>query len=543
MLARRKIAMVAKTKLNRDDPGWRDVLFSQYPELECPSAEEEDGGDVVAVEMKRRSTLPSGGIPKKMKTEPSAALGRNPDDDQPTGVYSGVHEPVAEMSQGTAGAQHNDSPDSDDCILVDVVQPTPQIQLQPVPDGDRMVVMESMVKEMNHELQTLRQANQLREQQEEIQEDEEVKTRLSSLEKRAIYLNMLREVTPNLNFPDLPVDDPDKDRHFGGFVARPDKCVMPFCDELLKQVSIKSRPSLSAATKREPFRLIDKFYKTVATVEQALLKPRIVPAALLHEVPAESVSSDGASGAEARLKSEKANGQKEADALRDCKQASSLMRVVNSQELGLQALAELSRKLNSSLESLSAAQNVPLHFTQKFSAMSVCMENMAKTLDDMKLGNLSLAKACIHQYVESIKDRRDAWVSSSRLPKGLQKEITKAPLDILQPGADEPLMLIDSRSVQLIEDYNTKKDKDAVRLAVAGKTQQPRPGGNKRKRKRPGNNQRPMDWNDMSQAAKAAGWSSSQKQHTSRGGRGGRGGRGRGRGQPFSASTASESSK
>jgi hypothetical protein len=541
---RRRVAMVSKAGVDRQNPEWRDQFFDLFPELECPTDEEESSGEMVAVSLKRKS-LSQPGAAKKAKAESSATVSVNPNKDADGDLSQGLGVVGPDHTAPLPSAEQAD----DECQIVGVVPaesvvPETPILAVPVEGQDRMKVMEDMLRTLKTDLHTLTQANLLRDQQEDYQEDEEVKTRLSSLEKRSAYLNMLKEISPELVFPEHPLDT-DREKHFGDFVSKGDKCLMPFCDELLNQIAIKSRPS-AHSTKREPFRWIDRFYKTMPNVEQALFKPRVVPAALISEVNKDQLANDGASGNEARLKPDKACGQREVDALRDTKQASSLIRIVNNQELGLRALGKLSTTVNDALQCLTAVKDLPAQFSTKFEAMQHAMTNVASTLEDMRLGNFSMAKALIHKYVEAIKERRQAWITSSSLPKGLQGELNKAPLDILQAGADEPLLLLDGKSVQILDDNAARRDKVAVRLAVAGRSNPPQ-GASARGRKkrwggRPGN-QKPVNWNDLTPAAQTAGWSTSQQNNSKRGGHGGKPGRGRGRGQPFSGANASKSSK
>jgi hypothetical protein len=419
----------------------------------------------------------------------------------------------------------------------------------PQDPSERVKVLEKMVRTLVQEVDSLNKVNTLREQQEALDEDEEVGGKLSSAEKRAAYLELLRILTPNLTFPELRQVEVVEGgvQHFQAFVPKEDKCVMPFCDELLSHLEVLCKPTTSGKPRKDPMTLIDKFYVTMANVEKSVLSPRVVPSLLIPEVDKTKLQNSGASGSDIRLSQNSTAGQKEVDALKELKQASTLMRVANNQELGLQALNVVAKQVNDNLDLLTAAEGVPPQFLESYQAMQASMLSFLTVHQDLCQGNTNLAKLVLYQYVQAVKDRRHAWLTSSKLPTGLRNELLKLPIDILQPGADEPLALLNAKSVTLLKDYVDAKQQASITKALEDKPpSRPNQGGqgkNKRKRKP----QRRLNWNDFSPAAQAAGWAGNpvNQQQPRPGNRAGRGGKqgGRGRGQPFSAATASAASK
>ena len=88
--------------------------------------------------------------------------------------------------------------------------------------------------------------------------------------------------------------------HFGGFIPKQNKTVMPFCP-LLTQV----------VTKKDAFKLVDRYYKTMEPTEFTLLKPRQISMQLLGEVHPLKLQNPCASGLEVYLKTHTPTDQKE----------------------------------------------------------------------------------------------------------------------------------------------------------------------------------------------------------------------------------------
>ena len=76
-----------------------------------------------------------------------------------------------------------------------------------------------------------------------------------------------------------------------------------------------------------------------------MLQPLVVPRKLLSEVPESHLSNPGASGSEAVLKPSSAEGQKDKAAMASYNQSTSYLRLVNSQELAVNALKSLVSKI------------------------------------------------------------------------------------------------------------------------------------------------------------------------------------------------------
>jgi hypothetical protein len=396
----RKKAMQVKRKLDKAQLGWRESFFEDFPDLLAPSDEEDgDGGVVVSVGMKRKqlSLL----VPSKRTKTVSAAVGINPDKDGET------------FADGVGIGGKDKGPDVDEVTFLQEV---------PAPVDGRVKSMESMLIQMKKQIADLKSANAIREQQELADDEEEVRTRFSHVEKRTQFFEVLKECHPSLSFP-VPVEVDEDQEYFSSFRAKLERCQMPFCPPLLEHLSLVSKPSVQG-TRKEPFKLIDRFYKAVSDVEQSILKPRFVPAPLLAEVDNKFKQNVGASGEEARLKRESANGQKELASLRDLKQASSALRLVNNQELGVQTVSKLATLLSADVQGLLAIEGKPAGYDEMFQLMNIRVNSILTCVRDLKASNTYMAKGVIHQYVDAVKERRSAWIASSKLPPALQAELS-----------------------------------------------------------------------------------------------------------------------
>jgi hypothetical protein len=505
--------MKMKPKMDRSNPEWRDVFYEQFSDLQAPS-DEEMSGEIVAVKRKKTSHRPT------KKSRPSAALGADPNA-APAGDADGE-----KVDDG-----HSNSNAEEEVQFLQEVAPV---------DG-KVRDLEAQLRSVNQKLEQLTRATAAREQMDLDDEDVEVKAKLSSLEQRGLYFNILREVHSNLEFPQVQLDgDTDQPEYFSAFKKKDSPFQMPFCQPLLDQLQVMSKPPVRG-TRKEPFRLIDRFYQAVHDVENSILKPRFVPSSLLDEVEVKSKSNPGASGEEARLNKDTASGQKELAALRDLKQASSTMRLVNNQEIGLQSISVLSDLLNGDIQGLLAIPHHPPQYDEIFNLMSVRMSSILTVLGDLKLGNTNMARGVLYQYTEAVKDRRQAWVASSKLPQALQSEIIKGPLDVFQPGSDEPLCLLAPKQVQLVQQHIKGRNDNVFRDAVA--KFKPTTANPFAKRQNRNQRRKPKQFtSEVSPAAAAAGWGT-RGGHNNTQSRGGRKPAGRGRGQPFSASSASNTSK
>jgi hypothetical protein len=517
VLSLRRRAMMVKTQINRTVDGWRELFYEKYPELECGS--DDEGSNLVTIQYKRGVT-DAGGEPSSKRLK-SATVSVNPDK-QPNGDEEQVQQPTDSVS----------FQQEEDLVIVGTVPPPGA--------PDRMSYLEGVIKQMSSKLQTLTRAQELRDQQDLLDEDEEVSKKLSALEKRTAYVEVVKAVTPGLDFPEMPPEG-DQQAHFKSFAPRAEAGAVPFVKPLLQYIETISKPP-AQGQRREPLKCIDKYYKAVKDVEQCLLKPRFIPASLLNEVPDKLRFKPGSSGAEARLKKDTPNGQEELAALKDFKTSTAMLRLVNTQELSLYAMNVYSDRVKDGLDSLASGANVPAIFKEELQTVQKDMTDILTILEDMGKVNTFMARGVVHQYTDALRSRRHAWVTSSTLPPGTQEELMKAPLDIMKPGAAEPLCILAPNSVKHIKEHVQSREAADMR-AIARKavaSTQPRGRGNGKK----GNNnnrRKQLDWNAVSPAAQAAGWQTTQGVGRGKP-RGGRAGRGRGQ-QPFSSSSASATSK
>jgi hypothetical protein len=369
---------------------------------------------------------------------------------------------------------------------------------------------------------------------------EEVAQKLSKRENRVLWLESVREIHPDLPHPQPPVEK--SSRHFQDFVPKTNKTIMAFCPMLAEELSKASQARKPNEKKKDPFRTVERFYKTLEPVESTILQSRMVPTELLNEVHPSNLQNPGASGAEARLKADSAHGQKEAAALKEHKRAAAFLRLINSQEIATQAIGSMNESMVASLNALLQRDDVSAEVRHSLEAMQGNAQTTMSGIADLQMGSTHLARCAITQYIDAVRDRQVAWIKLSSLPVTLQAELQRSELSQPQGTSTEPLSLLGPQAEKMVKDHVSQRKDDMFRGWYNTRGRGTSGAARRRQTKKKAQKQQSQE---VSFAGQAAGWSTQPIQAQR-----GRGGRGRGRGrrqrrgghsQPFSKSEASTS--
>ena len=222
-----------------------------------------------------------------------------------------------------------------------------------------------------------------------------------------------------------------------------------FCTELAKTAKF-------AHYKQDPFKKVAKFFKTADPFESAALQPRVVPRKLLQEVPSEKVKNPGASGVESRLKEATPEGKKEQASLSSHKQACTWLRLVNSQELVVNALQTLHQKMETQLNVLCMDKQSP-QVAHSASVLFGALDSAQLAVLDLQNTNLHMSRCATHQYSVASRSRQEAWLEASSLPGALKTELKKSDLDVCKATSSGPLNLIGSDALKILSEYSEEK--------------------------------------------------------------------------------------
>ena len=540
---------------------WQDYFFSVFKSLDAPSDSEsdteqgehqmptmEEGQELVktpefqAVLEKFRAeksstSLSLHGFSSSLKgTAPKRAWTEEQDHSTP------------KKKARTDEGPHLD-PDSDIEILhVEVPEALSPIRDPPrrrVPqpkskEASRLDKLESLILDLTREVRQMKDQpqGQPRDQpesntsQDDSQALGQAAARFSVKEKRQLWLESLRETNPELAHPSSGQSQGPPSSHFGVFLPATTQPVMPFCPLLRQEIEKLSQVQKPGVTQKDHFAKVDKYYPTMEPMESTVLQPRSIPSQLLDEVPVAKLQNPGATGATARLASSSGAGQKEEAALKVLKQSSTFLRLVNSQELAVEALRSLNVSLGEGLDSLQQIPDLPIEARRIIETLQANSTSSALGLNDVKLANSHMAKCSIIQYSTALRARQSAWVNSSNLSSSAQGELVKSDLAFPVGNSTEPLHILGPRGVKVIDDIVNKRQQDVYRDFYSQQKKASEAKANRGKKKfafKPQAQTQPQFTNWFPQT---------QSQPPQRGRGGGRGrGRGRGRGkasQPFS---------
>ena len=412
------------------------------------------------------------------------------------------------------------------------IPPAPRVKAM----NDRVATLESLLATVARDVRTLASrpapaASVARNPNPDESADfdsEMVSTKLNREERRVLWLNYLRDLSPELAHHEQAPESLSS--HFETFKPKEEKTIMPFCtslkEELLKASKLKGSDKKST---RDPFKWVDRAYKTMEPMESTFLQPRSVPMELWGEVAPSKLQNAGASGAEARLKTDSPAGQKEVAALRDTKQASSFIRVINSQELAISALKKLVDTQAEKIEDILQESNLPQAVSQPMKTFKTNNDTMKSAIENLQQGNGALARCTIIKHTQGLKDRQEAWLTSSTLPKPLQAEISRADLAFPQGSSSQPLSLLGDEAQVMVKNHVQVRKDDIFKDWFRAKSRTSGAAKKAQAKKKP-------QKQDLSYEAHAAGWQQTpfRGRGTSRGNRGrGRGNRGA-KNQPFS---------
>ena len=545
--------------------GWADHLFAIFKNLDCPSEVEEEDEEEELEEQTGTVATAFHSLVGRIRSGSTLSLPEElaqKDVNPKRKASSEQGTPLAKKPKATSGQEDEEKDDDSEGleIIEEIVLPHSPIQ-DPPPRGPpptamekRVSGLEALITSMAKDVKSL--TNRPKKQDSRVQhrdprdifeEDSEEESidgslsqKMNKKEKRELWLSSLRDINPELQHP-IVTPSSMSSQHFSAFTPRQDKTIMPFCPQLSKEIEKAAGIQKTGAAKKDPFKTVNKFFKTMEPLESTLLQPRQIPMKLLSEVHFAKLQNPGASGVEARLKKNSPAGQKEVAALRDFNQAASSLRLINSQELGLEALNILTQKMSSTVAEMSTTPGMPQRLQTQMQALTAHMETASTAVEDLKLGNSHLARGAIHQYTEAIRDRQSAWVTSSNLPAPLQSEICKSALAIPEGTSTEPLSILGSQDEKLLDGFVTQRKDDVFRdwHKQRGKSTSNVKRQNKRQKKKWPAAQPPAQ---LTPQAQGAGWSTPFIPRGRGGGRGRAGGRGRGAGrgsQPFSGAESS----
>ena len=229
------------------------------------------------------------------------------------------------------------------------------------------------------------------------------KGQLTSRARRVQWLQVLREISPQLPHPPMP-SEVNTLQHFGGLAPKPVKDVMPVCPMFKNELA---KTAKHTTVNLDPFKKVIKFYKTSDPFESAVLQPRVVPRKLLQEVSSDKLKNPGASGAEARLKDSSPEGQKEQAALSSHKQACTWLCLVNSQELVVNALQSLHQTMETELNLTSMEAQTPA-LARATRVLFGALDSAQLAVLDLQNTNLHMSRCATYQYNLASRDSQES---------------------------------------------------------------------------------------------------------------------------------------
>ena len=369
-------------------------------------------------------------------------------------------------------------------------------------------------------------------------------------EQRRLWLDSLRILTPHLDHPEVP-QAPPQSGHFAFLQAKPsgDDFRMPFIPELASFINNMGEESAFKRTFRScPFKKVNSHYPTSDSIEDSLLGRRVVPRALMDEVPEAKLHNPGACPSSIRLRTATAEGQREQSASVLCDQATALLRIVNSQELTTQALASTLSGVAGQLDTLAALPNIPQEASDLVSNLQQGLQLAFSAQADLEQSIGYLTPCAVHQFITAHRARQRAWLSASNLPATFQQELARMDLPQSSPGSSEPLPVVSSEAQQLIKARLQKRHDDVYRdwHIQRAKAARGRSSASRGRTKSAPKKKQPQKAKAASTSVplepQAASWSAPPAPATSST-RGRRAGRRSGRGRGVSSSQASASQK
>ena len=284
-------------------------------------------------------------------------------------------------------------------------------------------------------------------------------------ERRQRWLESLRQLTPHLDHP-VVHQAPPQSEHFQ-FLQRRDagkEFRMPFIPELSSHIEAMGEvTSYEQTFTKCPFNSVNLHYPTSESVENSLLTSRVVPRALMEEVPERNLANPGAPPSSIRLKPSLPEAIQDDSASTLAKQASAFLRLVNSQELTSQALATILSGVTSHLHALSALPNLPPEASGLISGLQEGVQLAQAAQADFEQSVQYFTPCAVQQYITAQRARQKAWLSASNLPASLQQEIVRMDLPLPSPESCEVLPLISSEAQQVIKNRLQKKQDDLFR--------------------------------------------------------------------------------
>jgi hypothetical protein len=536
---------LAYRRVLKPDPqeSWKSSFWKRFPHLEYQTDEElEEGPDDDAEFQAKRMAL----LAAKNKHGTDGSSGGHAAE-----AVTGVANPGGgqEQSTGSGGGDGALSHEDEEDDVQIIHEEGPAQQDDPAPQdqsgGSRMEVLEKMMMGLHNEFKSLaRGVKRKLNDSDTDDEDDSLARRFTKKEKRVNVISNVLAITPGLEVNVPEVSQP-KTRHFGSLTKKSEDPIYPFLPQLIDQFKILAKSNAQPARRSDPFKLMNKFFKTDEPAESVFLQQKLVPSELVSEVDDTVIYNPGASSSDIVLKRDTPAGVKESAAIKTLSHASSLMRVINSQELAIEAIVNINVSVEDILTKMLLVKNRPSAIQPLIEALQTHAKNAQEMLDDLQLSNGYMAKGVLQDYVDAIKDRRQAWLDVADLHKGLKSELAKSELDInMNLESGQLMSLFNAKAVDHLKAMTEFSKDDVVRALVKAKKPQAANAGKKKqqqKRKKWGNANKSNA--NLSVEAQKAGWRTSQPNTNANRGKGGnRGGRGRGK-APFSAASASTASQ
>ena len=287
--------------------------------------------------------------------------------------------------------------------------------------------------------------------------------------KRHMWLSALKDIVPDLPHP--PVVEPGLSACLVGLSRRQQDIAAPLLPEVIQGIAERSKSVKPSASRRTPFKWVHKTVTCGQQADRSLFEQRSVPRRLAAEVPSSALDNPGTSGIDVKLKKSTKEGASDAAARVSFSQASTYIRLANSQELAIHGLRTLLDKLTLRLDLALGDKQLPSHLQRLILSIQDTVNTSQLAVSQLQTGNLNFSRCAIDQYIQAVRDRLQAWLAASSLPEALRKQL--ASMELAAPLVqDEPISILGQKAEDLLEEYAKNRKEDAYRMMLFGKSSQ-----------------------------------------------------------------------
>ena len=166
--------------------------------------------------------------------------------------------------------------------------------------------------------------------------------------KRQVWLTTVREIDPDLPPPEVQESGPSS--CLIGLSRQHQDVHAPLLPEIVKGLADRSKLLKPSAKHKTPFKWVPRTVSCGQKADKSLFQQRSIPRRLAAEVPSSSIDNPGTSGTDVRLKKGTKEGALDSAARVSFNQASTYVKLANSQELAIHGLKLLLDKLNLRLD-------------------------------------------------------------------------------------------------------------------------------------------------------------------------------------------------